>query len=137
LAPLARQAGTRLLIENMPFAFLPDAESLMNVVDNYGDDGIRVIHDVANAHFIGEPPAEGLRRVRDRLSLVHFSDTTRQSYKHDPLGCGDVPLSGLASCMKEIGYAGLPTLEVISLNPDSDIADSCRRLHEAGFASEV
>jgi L-ribulose-5-phosphate 3-epimerase len=49
LAPLARQAGTRLLIENMPFAFLPDAESLMNVVDNYGDDGIRVIYDVANA----------------------------------------------------------------------------------------
>jgi len=85
LAPLAREAGTRLLIENMPFAFLPDAESLMNVVDGYGDAGIRVIYDVANAHFIGEAPTEGLRRVRDRLSLVHFSDTTRQSYKHDPL----------------------------------------------------
>ena len=28
LAPLAREAGTRLLVENMPFAFLPDAESL-------------------------------------------------------------------------------------------------------------
>jgi sugar phosphate isomerase/epimerase len=137
LAPLARQVGTRLFIENMPFAFLPDAESLLNVVDNYGDDSIRIIYDVANAHFIGEPPAQGLRRVCDRLSLVHFSDTTRQSYKHDAIGCGDVPLAGLASCMKEIGYAELPMLEVISLNPDSDIADSCRRLHEAGVASEV
>jgi L-ribulose-5-phosphate 3-epimerase len=38
--------------------------------------------------------------------------------------------------MREIGYAELPMLEVISLKPDSDIADSCRRLHEAGFASE-
>jgi sugar phosphate isomerase/epimerase len=133
LAPLARQAGTRLLIENMPFAFLPDAGSLMNVVDNYGDDSIRIIYDVANAHFIGEPPAQGLRCVRGRLSLVHFSDTTRQSYKHDPLGQGDVPLAGLASCMKEIGYAELPMLEVISPNPDPDIADSCRRLQEAGF----
>ena len=56
LAPLARQAGTRLLIENMPFAFLPDAELLMQVVDGYGDDSIRVIYDVANAHFIGELP---------------------------------------------------------------------------------
>ena len=54
LAPLARQVGTRLFIENMPFAFLPDAESLMNVVDGYGDESIRVIYDVANAHFIGE-----------------------------------------------------------------------------------
>jgi sugar phosphate isomerase/epimerase len=133
LAPLARQAGTRLLIENMPFAFLPDAESLMKVVDGYGDDSIRVIYDVANAHFIGESPTEGLRRARDRLSLVHFSDTTRQSYKHDAIGCGDVPLTGLASVTKEIGYKELPMLEVISLNPDADIADSCRRLQQAGF----
>lgn len=133
LAPLARQAGTKLLIENMPFAFLPDAESLMKVVDGYGDDSIRVIYDVANAHFIGEAPTGGLRRVRDRLSLVHFSDTTRQSYKHDPIGCGDVPLAGIASVMREIGYKELPMLEVISLNPDPDIADSCRRLQQAGL----
>ena len=137
LAPLARQVGTRLFIENMPFAFLPDAESLMNVIDGYGDESIRVIYDVANAHFIGEAPTDGLRRVRDRLSLVHFSDTTRQSYKHDPLGCGDVPLAGIPSAMEEIGYTELPMLEVISLNPDPDIADSCRRLREAGFGCDA
>jgi L-ribulose-5-phosphate 3-epimerase len=137
LAPLARQAGIRLFIENMPFAFLPDAESLMKVVDGYGDDSIRVIYDVANAHFIGEAPTEGLRRVRDRLSLVHFSDTTRRSYKHDPLGCGDVPLAGIASVLKEVGYNELPMLEVISLNPDADIADSCRILQQAGIGRDV
>jgi sugar phosphate isomerase/epimerase len=137
LAPLARQAGVRLFIENMPFAFLPDAESLMKVVDGYGDESIRVIYDVANAHFIGESPGDGLRCVRDRLSLVHFSDTTRQSYKHDPLGSGDVPLAGIAPVMKEIGYTGLPMLEVISLNPDADIADSCRRLQQAGFGRDA
>src|ERR1700694_5874749 len=137
LAPLARQAGTRLLIENMPFAFLPDAESLMKVVDDYGDDSIRVIYDVANAHFIGEEPTDGLRRVRDRLSLVHFSDTTRQSYKHDPLGQGDVPLAGLASAMKEVGYSELPMLEVISHNPDPHIAESCRILQQAGFGDDA
>jgi L-ribulose-5-phosphate 3-epimerase len=137
LAPLARQVGTKLFIENMPFAFLPGADELMKVVDGYGDDSIRVIYDVANAHFIGEAPAEGLHRVRDRLSLVHFSDTTRQSYKHDPLGCGDVPLAGLASVMKEVGYSELPMLEVISHNPDADIADSCNRLREAGFGGNA
>ena len=137
LAPLARQSGTRLLIENMPFAFLPDAEALMNVVDGYGDDSIRVIYDVANAHFIGEAPTEGLRRVRERLSLVHFSDTTRRSYKHDPLGCGDVPLAGLASAMKAVGYTELPMLEVILLKPDADIADSCRRMQQAGIGCDA
>ena len=133
LAPLARKVGTKLLIENMPFAFLPDAEGLMRVVDLYGDPGIRVIYDVANAHFIGESPVEGLKRVRERLGLVHFSDTTRQSYKHDPLGQGDVPLGGIASTMKEVGYTELPMLEVISQTPDPDIAESCRRLQQAGF----
>ena len=103
LAPLARQAGTRLLIENMPFAFLPDAESLMQVVDGYGDDSIRVIYDVANAHFIGELPVQGLRRVRPTGPAVHFSDTTRQSYKHDAIGRGDVRLAGIAATMKEVG----------------------------------
>ena len=137
LAPLAREVGTKLLIENMPFAFLPDAESLMNVVDGYGDAGIGVIYDVANAHFIGEAPTAGLRRVRDRLALVHFSDTTRQSYKHDPLGYGDVPLAGIAAAMKEVGYSELPMLEIISHNPDADIADSCRRLQEAGFGGKA
>jgi L-ribulose-5-phosphate 3-epimerase len=137
LAPLARQVGTRLFIENMPFAFLPDADALMKVVDGYGDDSIRVIYDVANAHFIGESPTEGLHRVRDRLSLVHFSDTTRQSYKHDPIGCGDVPLTGLAAAMKEVGYTELPMLEVISLNPDTDIAESCGHLQRAGLAGDA
>ncbi len=137
LAPLARQVGTRLLIENMPFAFLPGADELMKVVNGYGDDSIRVIYDVANAHFIGEAPMQGLHRVRDRLSLVHFSDTTRHSYKHDPLGCGDVPLAGLASAMKEVGYSELPMLEIISHNPDADIADSCNRLREAGLGGHA
>ncbi len=133
LAPLAREAGTRLLMENMPFAFLPDADALMQAIDGYGDETIRVIYDVANAHFIGEAPASGLQRVRERLALVHFSDTTRQAYKHDPFGRGDVPLQGLADAMREVGYLEVPMLEIISQQPDADISDSCGRLHQAGI----
>ena len=133
LAPLAREVGTRLLVENMPFAFLPDADALMRAIDGYGDDTIRVIYDVANAHFIGKSPVSGLLRVRHRLDLVHFSDTTRQVYKHDPFGHGDVPLDGLADALRLVGYSGIPMLEVISHQPDADTADSCRRLHEAGI----
>src|ERR1700736_1293824 len=62
-----------------------------------------------------------------------FPIRPRRATNHDALGQGDVPLAGLASCMKEIGYTELPMLEVISPNPDPDIADSCRPLQEAGF----
>jgi L-ribulose-5-phosphate 3-epimerase len=51
------------------------------------------------------------------------------------MGQGDVPLAGIASAMKEVGYTELPMPEAISLNPDTDIADSCRRLREAGFGN--
>jgi L-ribulose-5-phosphate 3-epimerase len=51
------------------------------------------------------------------------------------MGQGDVPLAGIASAMKEVGYTELPMPEAISLNPDADIADSCRRLREAGFGN--
>lgn len=42
--------------------------------------------------------------------------------------------------LTEIGHAELPMLKLISLNPDADIAeiaDSCRRLQQAGFGSQA
>src|ERR671919_2301402 len=77
LAPHAERVATRLYVENMPFAFLPDAESLMAALERYGDERVAVIYDVANAVFIGEDPGSGLRRVAGRLKLVHLSDTPR------------------------------------------------------------
>jgi L-ribulose-5-phosphate 3-epimerase len=134
LAPIAQQVGTRLLVENMPFAFLPDADSLMRALDDYGNEEIGVIYDVANGHFIGEHPAEGLRRVRNRLRLVHFSDTGTQVYKHDPVGMGDVPFADIPPVLAEVGYDEMPVLEVVSHEPDADTLDSAKRLAELGYA---
>ena len=36
---------------------------------------MRIVYDIANAHFIGEDFADGLRQCRERLALVHLSDT--------------------------------------------------------------
>jgi L-ribulose-5-phosphate 3-epimerase len=133
LAPIAEQGGTRLLVENMPFAFLPDADSIMRALADYGNDRIGVIYDVANGHFIGENPQVGLRRVRDRLALVHLSDTRRSVYKHDPVGMGDVPFTGVPAVLVEVGYKEMPMLEIISHNADADLRDSAQRLAALGY----
>ena len=133
LAPIAEAGGTRLLVENMPFCFLPDANSIMRALDDYGDDRIGVIYDVANAHFIGEDPCSGLRRVRDRLGLVHLSDTSRAVYKHDPVGAGDVPFAVVPPVLAEVGYKEMPVLEIISHNADADLLNSARRLAVMGY----
>jgi L-ribulose-5-phosphate 3-epimerase len=134
LAPIAKDVGTKLFVENMPFAFLPKAIDIKNALDTYGNDDIGVLYDVANGHFVGEDPREGLRTLRDRLDLVHFSDTNRSVYKHDAIGLGDVPFAGLPEVLAEIGYREMPTLEVISRNPDHGILESAKQLAALGYS---
>lgn len=136
LFPIAEEAGVRILVENMPFAFLPSAADLVAALDQYGNERIGIIYDVANGHFIGESPVEGLRAVKDRLGLVHFSDTGRSVYKHDPIGMGDVPFASVPPVLQEIGYAEMPVLEVISRDPDAETRDSAERLAGLGYAWE-
>lgn len=133
LGPAAEEAGTRILVENMPFAFLPRAQEIVAALDDYGNDDIGIIYDVANGHFIGEDPCEGLRTVKDRLGLVHFSDTGRAIYRHDPVGLGDVPFTTVPPVLEEIGYRQMPVLEVISRNADADTRDSAGRLAALGY----
>src|SRR3972149_5437106 len=70
LLPVARRAGTRLLVENMPFCFLPDADSMTSALERYGADEIGVVYDIANAEFIREDIAAGVPRGARRLPLV-------------------------------------------------------------------
>jgi sugar phosphate isomerase/epimerase len=133
LCPVAATAGTALWVENMPFAFLPAIGPLTDALDRYGNDAVRVVYDIANAHFIEEDFAAGLLRCRDRLALVHLSDTGRRVYRHDPVGEGTVPFDRVPPALAAAGYAGRCMLEVISHSPDRDIVASADRLLRFGF----
>ena len=137
LCPVAEAAGTALWVENMPFAFLPEIGALMEALEAYGNEAVRVVYDVANAHFIGEDFAAGLKRCRERLALVHLSDTGRQAYRHDPVGQGTVPFADVPDALTAVGYHARPMLEIISRNPDRDIMASACRLAAMGFAQST
>lgn len=133
LAPHAERVGTQLYVENMPFAFLPDAEGLMASLERYGDERIAVVYDVANALFAGEDLGAGLRRVQGRLKLVHLSDTPREVYRHSAVGEGVVPFAQVPPLLEEVGYADLPMLEIVADDPDRAIRDSVQRLFAQGW----
>ncbi len=135
LVPLAEKAGTSLLVENMPFAFLPAGGQLMDALERYGHDGIGVVYDVANAVFIGEDLGQGFRRVQSRLRLVHLSDTGRQVYRHDPVGMGIVPFGEVPKYLKACGYPELCVLEIISRSPGTDLSASARKLADLGWSA--
>ncbi|MBU2980202.1 sugar phosphate isomerase/epimerase [Lentibacter algarum] len=137
LSPVAEKAGVTILMENMPFAYMPAVKDLMKMLADYGNDDIGVIYDVANGHFIGMDPCEELRMAADRLKLVHFSDTNQKVYKHDAVGMGDVPFATVPPVLAEIGYREKPMLEIIAPNPDAGLLDSCAQLYEMGYRSAI
>jgi len=137
LCPVAEKSGTALWVENMPFAFLPGISELMDALARYGNDALRIVYDIPNAYFIGEDFADGLKTCRERLALVHLSDTGRQLYRHDPVGLGSVPFAEVPRALAAIGYTACPMLEIISRDPDRDIIASAAKLALLNFASAI
>ncbi|EKF39838.1 xylose isomerase domain-containing protein [Nitratireductor indicus C115] len=139
LIPFARDNGVRLLIENIPFAALPAASDILTFLGEIDDPVLGTCYDVANAHFFGEDPVAGLRMLREHLSVVHASDTTRQIWRHDPLGMGDVDIAGVVNALDEIAYRGPFILEIIGVEPIAAIRQSHEVLRSLGrpFAFEA
>jgi sugar phosphate isomerase/epimerase len=135
LAPIAKSCGTALWIENVPFSFWSRVGEIVEALASYGNDNIRIVYDIANAHFVGEDFADSLATCRNRLALVHLSDTTRQVYRHDPVGAGDLPFAEVAAAVAAVGYHVRLMLEIISPDPDRDILASADRLAALGFSS--
>jgi L-ribulose-5-phosphate 3-epimerase len=133
LCPIAQASGTTLWVENMPFAFLPGIGDLLDALKRYGNDAVRIIYDIANAYFIGEDFADGLRQCSALLELVHLSDTGKQAYRHDPVGLGTVPFAQVPAALAAVNYSKRPMLEIVSRDPDRDIVASAAKLAALGF----
>ncbi len=134
LVPYARERSVGLALENVPFASLPRAEDLADFLDSFGnEDVLGVCYDVANAHFIGESPRSGIQILGKRIRLMHCSDTTRSTWRHDPVGRGDVPWTELADALKASRWAGPLLLEIIDEDPEAGVVASHDALSSHGI----
>lgn len=133
LLPVAQEAGVTLLLENIPFCFIPRTHDLMQLLAEYGSDEIKVVFDVANAHFVGDELSPALRAASARLQLLHLSDTTVATYQHAPLGTGEVPFASLPEIVEEIGFRGPVVLELITTDPDAAFRDGFEKAAAWGF----
>ncbi len=79
LLPRATTRGVGLAIENVPFASFPDAASLGAFVRDFNSPTVGVCYDAANAHFIGESPAEG---------IAALASACLPSFRYDRKLCG-------------------------------------------------
>lgn len=113
LIPLAKQAGTRLLLENTPYCFTPTIRDLAGIVSTVNDDVLKIVYDVANAAYIEEDPVAGLLSHQESIALVHISDTGLETWGHDPIGTGVVDFEGLGDAVEATCGVSNVVLEII------------------------
>lgn len=113
LLPLAKQAGTRLLMENTPYCFTPTIEEMAGVVSTVNDNMLKIVWDVANAAYIEDDPVAGLREHHESIGLVHISDTGVDVWGHDPIGTGVVDWDSLGDAVEATCGINNVVLEII------------------------
>ncbi|SVE10957.1 uncharacterized protein METZ01_LOCUS463811 [marine metagenome] len=109
------------------------ASDLSRVLDKLADERVGVVYDVANGFFAGEDPASGIQMLRDRIDLVHLSDTGRKHWRHDPIGTGEIDFEAVAKTIQSINFSGQSVMEIISSDPDRELPESQRRLAQWGW----
>jgi sugar phosphate isomerase/epimerase len=135
MLPTAAKRGTHLLLENTPYCFRPKIDDLIEVVEWANDTNLGIVYDVANAAFIGEDPAFGLRRAVPHVKLIHISDSGRDQWGHDQIGTGDVPFEELGRAIQDTEFKGPIVLEVIrEQDTERTFAESISKLRELSWA---
>lgn len=134
----AKGTGVELLLENVPFTYLPTAEDMLKTADLISPD-VGINFDVCNSAFIKEDVPAAIRLLGDRLKNVHMSDTGYEEFLHAKLGTGIVDAKAAGAALQEIGYDKVTVLEIIAdamlpdTDPDADIPASHAILAEAGW----
>ncbi|MEM9756718.1 MAG: sugar phosphate isomerase/epimerase family protein [Pseudomonadota bacterium] len=139
LVAYAKGTGVQLLLENVPFTYLPSAQDMKDTAALIGPE-IGVNFDVCNSAFIKEDPAEAIRMLGDLVKNVHISDSPYEEFLHARLGTGIVDPGPAAAALNDIGYTGVTVLEIIAdalqpgNDPDGDIKASHDILAQNGWA---
>lgn len=134
----AKGTGVELLLENVPFTYLPTAKDMAETAALIGPE-VGVNFDVCNSAFIKEDPAAAIRMLGGLVKNVHISDSGYAEFKHERLGTGIVEPGPAAAALKDIGYAGVTVLEIITdalqpgVDPDGDIKASHAILAQHGW----
>ena len=126
LIPYLKEMGVMVCIENL-FAYdvlmqrhvlgaCGNADETNYYIDQLGDECFGACYDSGHLnHFAGDE-AEYIRKLGDRLKVVHFNDSWGKDFYgmdwHLMPGQGDVDWNKVANALKEIGYNGAINFEL-------------------------
>ncbi|WP_172251384.1 sugar phosphate isomerase/epimerase family protein [Saccharibacillus deserti] len=115
LAPLARQTGVAIGIENVWNKFLLSPLEMRQFIDSIGSEFVGSYFDVGNVVHSGYPE-QWVRILGSRIKKVHFKDYRRQAgglHGFVDLLAGNVDYPAVMAALRDIGYDGYATAEMI------------------------
>ena len=122
-APRAEQAGIVLALENLnsrvdhPGTFLDATTEALDIVDEVGSPGLKLLYDLYHSVTMGEDPSSVLRERLDRVRHVQIADVPG---RHEP-GSGRIDWPTTLAWLRANGYGGWIGLEYA---PSGDSAAS-------------
>ncbi|MEK3884053.1 sugar phosphate isomerase/epimerase family protein [Paenibacillus sp. PL2-23] len=115
LVPFAAEAEVSIAIENVWNKFLLSPLELRGFVDAHNSEYVGSYFDVGNVVHSGYPE-QWIRILGHRIKKVHFKDYRRQAgglHGFVDLLAGDVDYPAVMTALREIGYNGYVTAEMI------------------------
>ncbi len=121
LVPVAAAAGTRILLENLPYGIDVSIEypliamrQLRPFVEEFPQEHVGLVVDTGHAWTDGFDPAAEIELAGDRLWGVHLQDAPqKEPYdNHWVPGTGDLDWTEIRAALERVGYAGVWTFEV-------------------------
>ena len=115
LGELARSLGVRIGIENVWNKFLLSPLEMKTFIDEIANPFVGVYLDTGNVLYTGYPE-DWIRILGERITAVHLSDYRLSQSGFGAfvdLFAGDVDFIEVAAALRDIGYEGFLTLEML------------------------
>ena len=126
ITPILQEFGIKNCMENLCFrdtlsnrfsqTGCSTPEDMLKYIDtlNKNCNNYCACLDVGHSNLIELNPADAVRKLKDKLEILHVNDNNGIHDQHKPIGMGIIDWKDFAKSLKEIDYQGVFSLEVSS-----------------------
>ena len=97
--------------ESNTIVFLDD---MLEIIERVNNPCVKAMLDISTPVLHWETFTDCFDLLGDKLDYIHFADCDGIGYHHYPVGEGSLPLKALARLIKEHGYNGWISTEIVS-----------------------
>jgi len=113
IADYCKTLEIEIALEYVPYIFylLDSVDHISQFIKDTAHSSVKANADVSHLFLKGDPP-ESLKKLKDKIINIHFSDCDGQVHGDLPPGRGVVPLKAYLAALKDIGVTCPVSIEL-------------------------